>query len=245
MLYKYSRGDEISELAQYFPPLLDAWEESVLLGKDVFSPEQQNRRRAWKGNLDHYVVCFWLVGLALALEIPDAQWERLLVLVDNEGEDKLLDSIIERRQPGRKIGDTLCHPRPYRRLLKAIEAPHDSQAQLLADFVNNWYAELDRPSRKGNASTSVIYERPYWYKFHDPMGGAYFGFWCIEAVAAVKVVGIDDGQCLGLPNYPGDLLRPGELSTHSQPDAEIPAEAAEQVRSSTSKGWFSRLLGRK
>lgn len=242
---RYSRGDDIKELAQYFPPLLDAWEESERLGRDVFTEQQQYTRHAWKVNLDHYIVCFWLVGLALVLEIPDAQWQCLLALIGNEGEDALLDRVIASRQQGRKIGEALCHPKPYQRLLKAIDAPVEQQPCLLAEFVENWYRELDRPAKPGNAPATVMYERPYWYTYGDKNfeGGAYFGRWCVEAVAAVKAFGLDDSLCLGHEHYPGDLLRPDGPSTHpTRPDVEEQPEASSPAMA-PAKNWFKKLLG--
>ena len=242
---RYSRGDDIKELAQYFPPLLDAWEESERLGKDVFTPQQQYTRHAWAVNLDHYIVCFWLVGLALALELLDEQWQRLLLLIGNEGEDQLLDRIIASRQTGRKIGDRLCHPKPYQRLLNAIDAPPAQQARLLADFARHWYRELDRPAKPGNAPATDMYERPYWYSLGNRQleDSGYFGRWCVEAVAAVKAFGLDDSQCLGLEHYPGDLLRPNGPSTHpARPDDSD--DQAPTISSPPAKSWWQRLLGR-
>ncbi|WP_109484273.1 PoNi-like cognate immunity protein, partial [Paraburkholderia sp. C35] len=208
MFERYSRGDSVSELVQYFPGLLDAWEDSERLGTTVFSSEQQVSRRSWTKNLDKYIVCFWLTGLALALDIPDDQWNRLTALMGNEGEDVLLDRIISSRDHGRRIGTVLCHPKPYARLLDAINARPPDQPHILRKFVENWYAELDRPSKKGGVT--AIFDRPYWYGFDEFIeGGAYFGFWCVEAVAAVKAFQLDDSLCLGSPHYPGDLLRPG------------------------------------
>ncbi|OQS28602.1 hypothetical protein B0T40_24830 [Chromobacterium haemolyticum] len=244
VLSRYSGGGDIKQLAQYFPPLLDAWEESERLGKDVFTEQQQYTRHAWKVNLDHYIVCFWLVGLALALELPDEQWQRLLALIGNEGEDALLDRIIATRQPGRQIGQTLCHPKPYQRLLKAIDAPAEQQAKLLAAFVSHWYRELDRPAKPGNSPATAMYERPYWYTYGNQNfeGGAYFGRWCVEAVAAVKAFGLDDSQCLGLEHYPGDLLRPDGPSTHPvRPDTEEEAISAPPL--AAPKSWFKKLFG--
>lgn len=211
LFYRYSRGDAITELAQYFPPMLDAWEQSVRLGLDVYTAEQQYTRNNWTGNLDHYIVCFWLIGLALALEIPDDQWQRLLTLVGNEGEDELLDRVIATRQFNRNIGTKLCHAKPYQRLLDAVNAPIEQQAKLLSIFVENWYVELNRlPKNKKLSDDTAIMERPYWYKLgsQNMAGGAYFGQWCVEAVAVVEAFGLDDGLCLGHPNYPGDLLHP-------------------------------------
>lgn len=227
LLRRYSRGDAIGELSQYFSPLLDAWEEAERLGQAVWSPEIQVSRHSWKVNFDHYIDCFWLVGLALALEIGDTNWQRLLTLIDlgeNEGTDELLDRVIARRQPGRRIGKGLCYPRPYQHLLDAVNAPAPQQPALLKAFVKHWYKELDRLPKKGLSRDTAMYERPYWYAYHD-VEGAYFGYWCIEAVAAVKAFDLDDTTCLGLPHYPGDLLRLNAPITHLRPINQIQAKA--------------------
>jgi hypothetical protein len=241
MLYRYSRGDPIQELVQYFAPMLDAWEESKRLGKDVWTPEQQYTRNTWTVNLDLYIVSFWLVGLALTLEISEDLWQRLLVLIGNEGNDILLDRIIATRSPQRKIGDKLCHPKPYQRLLKAIDAPVNQQPQLLSAFVDNWYAELNRPNANEMAA---VYARPYWYNFgnRNLEGGAYFGRWCVEAVAAVKALGLDDSLCLGHRHYPGDLLRPNGPSTHGA--QEKTSLSPEPIASHASKrSWWQKWFG--
>lgn len=215
------------------------------MGRDVFTEQQQYTRHAWQVNLDHYIVCFWLVGLALALDIPDEQWQRLLALIGNEGEDALLDRVIASRQQGRTIGEALCHPKPYQRLLNAIDAPVEQQPCLLAEFVENWYRELDRPAKPGNAPATAMYERPYWYTYGDKNfeGGAYFGRWCVEAVAAVKAFGLDDSLCLGHEHYPGDLLRPDGPSTHPvRSDVETQPEASPPA-TTPAKNWFKKLLG--
>ena len=242
ILRRYSRGDDVRDLAQYFLPLLDAWEMSERLGKDVWTERQQYTRNAWKVNLDFYIMCFWLVGLALTLEIPDDQWQRLVALIGNEGEDKLLDMMIASRQPDRKIGTALCHPKPYRRLLDAVLARPDDQPRLLLEFVKHWYMELDRPSTKG---LPAVYAQPYWYNCHE-QEGSYFGYWCVEAVAAVKALGIDDTLCIGHPNYPGDLLRPEGPTTHPLTSSEQAQTAGVgQPSSRKGKSFIARLFGRR
>lgn len=223
-LHRYSRGDPIAELAQYFEPLLHYWEASERLGQAVWTPEQQRSRRIWSINLDRYIDCFWLVGLALALNIPDEQWRRLLALIGNEGEDTLLDRVIATRQPERKIGSSLCYPKPYARLLAAIDAPSDRQEYLLKEFVEHWYNDVGTAAKSGRQKQATSYQEPYWHGYHKLKGG-YFGYWCIEAVAAVRVFSLDDEACLGLPHYPGDLLRPQGPSTHPQSTAQTQSEA--------------------
>lgn len=237
LLTLYSSGAPISELAQHFPGLLDAWELSNRLSDEICKEHHLPTCRDWDfslSNLNHYNWCFWLVGLALALEIPQAQWQRLLALVGGEGEDRLLDRVIASRQPGWRVGAQVLHAKPYARLLKAVDAPPAQQAALLLEFVEHWYAELKRPAPKNRKAPTI---EPLWYIWGDPEKhplekGSYFGRWCIEAVAAVKAFGLDDSLCLGHEHYPGDLLRPHGPSTHPQ---------REQPQAS----WFSRLFTKK
>jgi len=212
---RYSRGDSTSELKQHFPELLDAWELSNQLNERNCREHGGKNYRAWTfslTNLDHYVWCFWLAGLALTLEIPGDQWRRLLALIGEEGKDHLLDRVIVSRSPSWKVGEELLHPRPYAMLLEAIDAPSERQGKLLRKFVNNWHKGLNRRGR----------ERPYWYHWCDfnkrPLSmGIYFGLWCIEAAAAVKAFGLDDRLCLECRHYPADLIEDGRAPRYAQP----------------------------
>ncbi|WP_296927038.1 PoNi-like cognate immunity protein [Polaromonas sp.] len=227
MLRRYSRGDSTGELAQYFEPLLRFWKESMQLGQSVWTPEQQRKRHTWAINFEHYNDSFWLVALALCLEVSDDQWVHLLDLIDNEGEDALLDRIIATRQPGRKIGPSLLYPKPYARLLEAIDAPAHKQAKLLQRFVEHWYVEIENAPRSGKQAQGYPIRRPYWYGYHTPMKGGYFGFWCLEAVAAAKAFGLDDSLCVGHPHYPGDLLR-GNVVTPANA-SRLPAQLVKSL----------------
>jgi hypothetical protein len=237
MLRLYSSDTPIRELYQHFRGLLDAWELSNRLSDEVCKEHHLSTCRDWDFslvNLNHYNWCFWLIGLALALGIPEVQWQRLLALVGSEGEDELLDRVIASRQPDRRIGTQLLHAKPYGRLLKAVNAPHAQQAALLREFVDHWYAELKRPAPKNRKAPT---EQPFWYIWGDPEKhplemGSYFGRWCIEAVAAVKAFGLDDSLCLGHEHYPGDLLRPDGPSTHP-------------LREEPKMGWIARIFGKK
>ncbi|WP_053145858.1 PoNi-like cognate immunity protein [Pseudomonas sp. P97.38] len=244
MLSRYSAGCPVADLPPYFPGLLDAWEEAERLGASVWTPEQQFTRHSWRVNYDHYIVCFWLVGLGLALEIPDDQWRRLLALIGNEGEDVLLDRVIASRSPERKVGAALLYPKPYGRLLAAVDAPVETQASKLEAFVSHWYQEIRTGAKSGSDPQAVSYKHPYWYTYGDENfeGGAYFGRWCVEAVAAVKAFGLDDSQCLGLEHYPGDLLRPDGPSTHPVRQEIVPPAP---VVAETKVGFWGRLLGRR
>jgi len=204
ILTRYSAGRSVAESGIYFSSILENWELSNRLAAEVCSEKNLVSCRNWVftiSNLNHYNWCFWLVGLALALDIPKDEWDRLIALIGGEGEDMLLDRIIGVRQPGRKVGLDLLHKKPYSRLLKVIDSPPENQPELLKEFVLNWYPEL---ARKGKAAL-------WWYVFGDEVlhpltMGSYFGRWCLEAVAAVKAFDLDDGLCLGLEHYPAALI---------------------------------------
>lgn len=227
----YSQGRNVVEIATCFPLLLDAWEMSNSAAHEVCAQNNLQVCRDWTfelTDLSHYIWCFWLVSLALALQIPDDQWRRLIALIGEGGQDVLLDRIIAAREPGRVIGEQLLHAKPYSRLLKAIDAPQEQQALLLLAFVEHWYPELNRRGK----------QQPWWYVYGDPVKHplemeGYFGRWCFEAVAAVKAFGLDDSACIGHEHYPADLLHPSE--------AVIPAPAPARVEKA---GWLARLFGR-
>lgn len=246
MIERYSRGDGLEAVAGGFSDSLDAWEESERLGVGVGNKQEQRLRHDWSLNLHHYMDCFWLTGLALALKVPDEQWKRLLTLMGNEGKDALLDRVIATRQPGRKIGEALCFPKAYQGLLKVVDAPVGEQPGLLRDYLDSWFVNLENA---GSPNVERYLRTPYWYTYGDENfeGGAYFGRWCIEAVAVVKAFGVDDRLCLEHPNYPGDLIRDNrsprypDIGPSSKSDAD--GIGANGVASpSRPRNWLSRLL---
>lgn len=210
MLMRYSRGDAVSELKPMFFGLLESWEESERLGREVWDEKTQHIRHAWAVNLDQYIRCFWLTGLALALNISEQNWRRLLALMGNEGEDSLLDRVIASRELNRRVGENLCFPKAFKGLEAVVDASVASQPKLLQSYLQNWFANL---KNAGSPSMPRELRTPYWWEFcaNEELGakGGYFGCWCIESVAVVKAFGIDDSIVASHPNYPRDLLRNG------------------------------------
>ena len=239
----YSRGDAVKELGQYFERMLDAWELSEKLGKDVWSDDTQYTRHAWEVNLDHYIRCFWLTGLALALDISENLWQRLVVLMGNEGQDALLDQVIASRQKNRKIGEHLCFPKAYKNLYQVTQASQEKQPVLLHQYLQEWLPSLENA---GSKRFPKDFRTPYWWAMciDETRGleGGYFGCWCIEAAAVVKAFKIDDTLCLDHPYYPGDLIQDGRSPRY--PDVPSPYEPPreEEQDKSTKQGFFSRLF---
>jgi hypothetical protein len=44
----------------------------------------------------------------------------------------------------------------------------------------------------------------YWHNTHNSRHDVYFGYWCFEAAAVAKMLGIDDAALKNHRNYPFD-----------------------------------------
>lgn len=240
MLLKYSRGDDVASIYALLPSVVDAWEHAERIGERWWSAEIQNIRHSWPLNLDFYLRSFWLVGFALAGSADDRLWLRLLRLIGNEGNDALLDSVIASRQEGRKIGTSLCFPKAYGKLLDVTKAPSDMRGEGLSAYLADWYPSL---KGAGNKSVPAPHRTPYWHGLGDENfeGGAYFGRWCVEAVAVVAAFSINDSACLDNRYYPADLIRDGRAPTRQSIANAV--DAVIEVPQSP-KGFLARLAAR-
>jgi len=89
----------------------------------------------------------------------------------------------------------------------------------------------------GHPSFPPLFRTPYWHSFDTSNfeGGAYFGHWCVEAVAVAKAFNIDDTLCLSHPNYPGDLLQDNRSPRYPDAVEDSITKAETDVRQD---GWF-------
>ncbi len=192
LLLRYSRGDALVELAAYFSEVVDAWEWAHREEVNAFNADEMAGRKRFDRNLDIYVICVWLLSLALCLKVDDALFARILKLCGNEGSDWLFELLAASRVQGRKSATSLCYPKTYGLLKFAVEAKDQKERnRLMKGFLQRWYASL---------STT------YWHDNHTgPEGGGYFGYWCFEAAGVVKACHWDDRVFGQMPHYPQDL----------------------------------------
>ncbi|WP_162199177.1 PoNe immunity protein domain-containing protein [Xanthomonas pisi] len=238
MFYRYSRGDDIDLLSKRFDILLDAWEKSVALGSDVWDEDTRLIRNSWELNIDFYSYCFRLIALSMLLNLPDPQWQRLINLVGNEGEDAVLDRIINHKSPGRVIGSKVCFPKTYSSLLNVMIKRDESQSLGLKNFLSGWFLSL---RDAGPKSVPPAHRTPYWWKScaDESLGmqGSYHGCWCVEAAIVAKICQIDDSACIEMPFYPADLVSDGRSPRY--PDTPSPFEP----KKDTKKNGFLGLEG--
>jgi len=245
MLYRYSRGDAVHEIASEFDGLLVAWEESDRVGAKIWDKQTYLLRRSWVKNIDFYNFSFRLIGMAILLDVPDSQWRRLLALTGNDGEDAVLDAVIAYRSPRRVIESHVCFPRAYRKLHQVLLAEPCDRPALLLSYLDGWFEGLEGA---GSADLDRAFRTPYWWKLcadeAHGMKGGYFGCWSVEAAVVAKVLAIDDDTCLRHVNYPGDLLADGR--SHRYVDIASPFEQAVEVDDvAQRKSWLSRILKRR
>ncbi len=210
MFYRYSRGDDINLIIERFDVLLDAWEKSVTLGSDVWDEDTRRTRNSWELNINFYSFCFRLIAFSMLLKLPAPQWQRLVNLVGNEGEDAVLDRIINYKSPGRIIGSKVCFPKAYSSLLNVMINQDENQSLSLKNFISGWFLSL---RDAGPKSVPPAHRTPYWWKSCADesfgMQGSYHGCWCVEAAIAAKIYQIDDSACVEMPFYPADLVSDG------------------------------------
>ncbi|HEX7315413.1 MAG TPA: PoNe immunity protein domain-containing protein [Pyrinomonadaceae bacterium] len=187
LILRYSRGEPVAELAEFFPRVVENLE--------AYEPPDGEKRLDFHENIDEYEDALWLVSLALLFEVDDDLFERLLALIDNEGEDELYERLVGARAPGRRAASALLYPKPYKLLLRATEASAGEREAFVAEFLRVWYPSM---------------ADAYWHESHrGPDGGGFFGYWCIEAAGAVRAFGIDDASFREMRHYPKDLVSPG------------------------------------
>lgn len=186
LLIRYSLEDEVSELDFYFERVLGALEKYRNISVEVAKPSQYVFPKF--AELDDYVVSMWLISLAIALDINEAKFTRLIDCIGNIGQDVLFERLVATRVNGRPPGVTLAFPSVYQSLYKAIDATEPERGQLVRQFLIGWYGNM---------------EPTYWYDCHKgPDGGGFFGYWALEVVGVVKAFDIDDGAFSDLPHYP-------------------------------------------
>lgn len=193
LLSRYSRGDDIHELATGFPAMLDAL--------SLYENEKQNSEMAFD-HPDEYQTALWLLSLALLLKRPEHECQRLLKLVGHRGEDAILD-LFARALPGpvaplpetkNSLPDpALLYPALFQKLLTAVRAVEKEAHKELKAYLKSWYGKR----------TDM-----YWHDNHKgPDGGGFFGYWALEVAAVVVVLGLDDRELQDSSYYPGDFVK--------------------------------------
>jgi hypothetical protein len=150
--------------------------------------------------LSAYDEMLWMLSLGYLLDIPNEYLQKLAGVIDRDQvKDFLLEFIIrakiKERQPitEESYQKFFYIPDTFKTLRQAItETNKETAIALVKRFVTReWY---------------IKHRSSGWYNSHKSPGGGYYGYWCFESAAVVKIMGLDDGSFREHKYYPGDLV---------------------------------------
>lgn len=182
LVARYSRGEPVSELRTAYPRVVAALAEYQA---------QAGREAHDFGHFDAYVLALWIVALGILLDVDDVTFHRAVEELDNAGRDAIFDRLVALRVGGRAPARALLYPDPYAPLLEALDASGTTRTVLIRRFLDGYYEGM---------------RGAYWHDSHLGEDAGYFGYWCFELAAFVKVLRIDDSAFAASPYYPRDLV---------------------------------------
>jgi hypothetical protein len=155
--------------------------------KQEFETMTEKFCSSWDGGIYEDNLCFaslaYLLGLdgAILAKIRDK-------LIESDTYDYLIDFVLSGAE-SEFDNSRISFPRPYKNLVKSI-AENDRKA--LIKYLRGWY--------KGSRSSS-------WYDTHKITDeNLYYGYWCFEAAAVAKRLGLSDDDLQNEQYYPYDLV---------------------------------------
>lgn len=178
IIAKYSRGDSIHDLVKEYKQLVPLWLKACCLESVEAGYEQD----------------LWFVSLAILLEI-DEETKNIIRkrLKDLNINDWLLNFLLsDSNEEAELIEGELLVPERYENLKRVICL---SDKTLLIHYLEKeWYANC----------------KDYgWYDSHKQRRhreNLYFGYWCFEAGAVVKLLNWDDSDIANQQYYPYELV---------------------------------------
>ena len=150
--------------------------------------------------LSAYDEMLWMLSLGYLLDIDDAEFRKLVDVIDRDGvRDNLFEFIISAKLKDRapiseeSYREYFGVPEVFATLRKAIaETDKQQAATLVKQFITKeWYTN---------------HKDAGWHNSHKNKHNAYFGYWSFETAAVVKIMGLDDSPFRDCQYYPKDLV---------------------------------------
>jgi hypothetical protein len=181
-IMRYSRGDSIAELREAFPAVIEG-----LVEYQMHAGHGTHDFR----NFDAYIYALWIISLCILLGEEGPLLDRALRELNNLGRDAIFDRLAALRIRDVQPAAELLYPYPYDFLLKALDATDEAHTLEIKTFLANYYDGM---------------QGAYWHGSHERDDTGFFGYWCFELAAFVKVLGIEDSDFADNPFYPRDLV---------------------------------------
>ncbi|WP_227818333.1 PoNe immunity protein domain-containing protein [Nitrogeniibacter aestuarii] len=192
VIFSYSGGAPLDELASFLPTVLEYWESYAPLHIDFHESEESGGHKV--PHLDLYDSDYWkalqLVCFAILLGHTGLLGRIMdLLAYENDDQDALLEALVAPYLPGRPEATIYTRQLPYRKTRKIFAAKPVDRPVLMAQYLDEWYDASRR--------------EPY----HDRHKSSIFpGYWSLEAAAITFILDIDDSSYRDKPFYPADLV---------------------------------------
>ncbi|GGB96078.1 PoNe immunity protein domain-containing protein [Pseudoduganella buxea] len=190
----YSGGDEVAELAKFFPAVLQYWESfsDAWIALDQSEQGAGSRVAILPLMGTEYVFANQIICLAIL-----TGWAKLLNKIprmldfNNPCRDGMLERLLHIFLPDRDELPSECTRHlPYFKTIRIFDAPQAARPALMKEYLEDWY-EASR--REG------------YYNSHM-RGDVFTGYWSWEAAAITFVLDIDDSSFRDAMFNPVDLV---------------------------------------
>ncbi|WP_289064376.1 PoNe immunity protein domain-containing protein [uncultured Zobellia sp.] len=138
-----------------------------------------------------YVQMVNALSIGILVEIENSKFDKLVRLVERDNvNDYLIDFLIRHRKPDWPQSDKFLWNKPYKGISEIVTLSQEDKAKALErlkKYLSEWYRNLE-------------------IKTHESKWNIHTGYWCWEAGAIVKILGLDDSSLKDQQYYPYDMV---------------------------------------
>lgn len=187
----YSRGDDLAELRDFFPFLIQKIALSDQMVRSKYG--ENNHLFAYQDRwAERFRDALVLLSFGLCLRAQKADIATILACCDRG--DPLLETLAGAAAPGLEApGGAPAFPFIYDGLYAALYESATERERHVREYLEVWY----QTKMEGFSFKDA--------HLLDDQGG-YVGYWCFEAAGTVAALGIEDGAFANHPHYPRDLV---------------------------------------
>lgn len=182
LIMRYSSGEDTNYLLPYYINALEAL-------RDYHS--EPNYKPLYFKELDDYIIAIWLVSIGVLLEIDGPTFETLVMNIGNKNKDSIYDYIVNYRINNWGVSSSILHEEQYSALSESLFKSGVEQVCLIEEFIKTYYYSMSSA---------------FWHDRHLGDDTDFFGYWCFELAAIVKISNVDDTDFSNNIFYPRDLL---------------------------------------
>ena len=206
----YSCGDSVIVIKYYLQILIKYVKDDYLFDNRIqwYSDGKQYMVKGITNAFQDYRNIISILSLTILLEVKNEDVQTILETIYKDIPDGAKDNMIQFVLKANGVDIEITKDESFDRkkfdpyyikLIKALNAETKEESQkLIKEYLEkDHYDRIEEPEKS--------YTTPKNYK---PLyqTDAYYGYWCFEAAAIVKVLGLDDSSFIDNPFYPKDLV---------------------------------------